>query len=144
MDQPYLVQRLAQRLGNRLSDLQGPPDGDGAALAEVGFQRLPVDKLHDDVVIPVGFAAVEHADDARRLEAGGQPGLAEEPVGDAGRLREVGGQELDGHIEVEVAVAPPVDDAHAPLADPQEELAPANIGQSQVRIVGHAGTPNVF
>ena len=57
---------------------------------------------------------------------------------------EVGVQELDRHVEVEVAVAAPVDDAHAPLADPREELAPANVGQSQVRIVGHAGTPNVL
>ena len=143
VDQPDLVERLAQRLGDRLGDLHGSPDGDGVSLAEVSLQRLPIDELHDDVEVPVGLAAVEDADDARRLEAGGQPGLAEEPVGDAGLLREVGVQELDRHVEVEVAVAAPVDDAHAPLADPREELAPPDGGQSQVRIVGHAAPPTL-
>jgi hypothetical protein len=34
------------------------------------------------------------------------------PAGDVGILREVGVQELDGHIEVEVVVVASVDDAH--------------------------------
>lgn len=53
-------------------------------------------------------------------------------------------QELDCHVDVKFAVPAPIDDAHAPLTEPREELAAANFGHSQIRIVGHAGTPNVL
>jgi hypothetical protein len=81
-------------------------------------ERLAVDVLEDDVVIPIGDAAIEDPDNPGRLEPGGESGLAEKPRGGIGPLRQVRVQELDCHVEIEVAVPSPVDDTQPALADP--------------------------
>jgi hypothetical protein len=130
VDDAGLLERLAQGLGDRLGDLQRPGDRQRRPLLEVGLERLAIDVLHDDEEVAGRLAAVEDADDARRGEPGGEARLAEEALGDAGLLAEVRVEELDGDVEVEVAVAALVDDAHAALAEAAFELAPADAGQS--------------
>jgi hypothetical protein len=76
--------------------------------------------------MPAGFAAIEDADDAGRLQSGSKARLAEKALSRPGSLRQMGVQKLDGDVEIEVAMPAAIDRPHAAFADAREEIASAD------------------
>ena len=104
-------------------------------------QRLALDERHDVVEDAVGLARVVEAEDVGVLEVGGEPDLAEEPVGADGG-GELGPQGLDGDLAAVAQVFREVDRGHAAFADQALDLVAVaergaklleNVGQSLPR-----------
>ena len=98
-----------------------PPLGD-----EQRLEVAPVDVLHRDVEHVVCLAGVVDRDDARVVERGGEPRLAEEPLAEVG-LAERRGEELQCGGAAEPHVLGAVDDARPALADRLDEAVPADL-----------------
>ena len=67
------------------------------------------------------LAEVEHGDDVRVAERRRRPGLVAEAREEVGVLAELGSQELDRDVALELRVARPVDRGHAALAEQLEQ-----------------------
>ena len=85
---------VLQRLGDLAGDLERVVDGELLLPVQPVAQRLALDERHDVVQQAVGLARVVQAEDVGMLEVGGDPDLAEEPVG-AERGGELGPEHLD-------------------------------------------------
>ena len=139
MDHSLLLERFTQCQGERLGHLQRSGYRQRSRLPDLRLQTPAVDVLHDDETMPGGLAAVEHAHDGRVIQSRGQSGLAEEPLGTGRLLDQMGVQELDRHIQVQVLVMPLVDHTHAAFTKTLKNLAVANAGELQIGIIQHAG-----
>src|SRR5262249_10875420 len=125
---------------DRLRDLQSAADRKRMTLSDVCFESLAVNEFHDDVVVPLGFAAVEYADDPWRLDASGQPRFPQKALGASRVLRQVRFQEFDRHIQIQVPMTAFIDDPHPSPTDGRQNVAVANTSQPQVGIVRHVQT----
>jgi hypothetical protein len=115
---------LRQAVGDLGADVQEPAGGERAP--PVGeqdrAQGLALDELHDDVVQPRGLLGIVDRHDVRVAQLRGGEGLLAEPA-EARRVRgEPLGQELHGHVAVQVVIARSPDLAHPTRAQPGEEL----------------------
>ena len=72
---------VLQRLGRLAGELERVVDGELLLPVEPVAQRLALDERHDVVEQAVGLARVVEAEDVGVLEVGGDPDLAQEPVG---------------------------------------------------------------
>ena len=102
-------------------DAGGLARGEGPVLAQDRGEVLALDELHDDVRARRVFAEVEHGDDVRVAERRRGPRLVAEAREEVGVLAELGPQELDRHVALELRVARPVDRGHAALAEQLEQ-----------------------
>ena len=103
-----------------VGDFPGQADGllqrELPPLLEPVAQRLALDPGHGVPEEPAGIAGVEHRQDVGVVEAGGDPDLAEEPLGaEAGG--QLGAHELDGDRALVPEVAGAVDRGHPALAE---------------------------
>ena len=80
-------------------------------------EALAVHVLHDDKERVAFLAAVNHLDDVRVVQLGGDVRLAVEALEHLRRAREPLRQDLDGHGPVERRLHPLIHDRHAALAD---------------------------
>ena len=101
-------------------------------------QRLAVHVGHDVPEESLALAGVEHWQDVRMLEPGGDPDLAGEAVG-AERRGELGAQHLHGHAAPVLLVLRQEDDGHAALAE--LALDPVGGAEGPLKLVAqvHAG-----
>ena len=104
--------------------------GSGPVRRDELLQVLALDVLEDDVLAPVGLAAVDDGDDVRVGEPRDGARLAAEPLDVLRIVREALVQDLDRDQPAELAVARPVDARHAAraaqllqLVPPREQLA---------------------
>src|SRR5262245_2526678 len=74
------------------------------------------------------------------IDAGGRPGLAQEPVGLGGIVRRRDAEHFQRDIAVERRVVSPIDDAHAASAKFSEHAIPAE-GPADERVGRHVGKP---
>ena len=123
MDEP-LGMEIADGAQRLLGDLQGEPQGGGAAVAQDLLQRHAVDELHDDeggaVVLVDG--EIDEVRDVGVPELDGDPGLALEPGLELGVGDELRAHHLDDPHVVEEPVAYLVDSTHPTLAELLEDL----------------------
>ena len=90
--------------------------------------RLALEQLRHGVRDPAVVAEVEDGQDVRVRERGDRLGLPLEAL-QGGRVpRQVGRQDLQRHVAVELRVARPVDLAHAADAERREDLVGAQAG----------------
>jgi len=85
------------------------------------LERLPLHQLHHDegVALVLGDL-VDHAD-AGVIEGGGGARLPLESLERLGVVRQLVGQQLEGHATLEAHVLRLVDDAHAAAAEPAQD-----------------------
>jgi hypothetical protein len=111
--------------------VEGIGDLDGVAKQLLGRQRppletlgqgLPLEVLHDQVVGPGLVADVVEGTDVGVGEGRDGPRLALEALAQLRALREVRGQDLEGHRALEAGVAGPVDLAHASGPEGADDL----------------------
>ena len=121
-----------------LRDLGGHAGGlarrERPVLAQDRGEVLAVDQLHDDVRARAVLAEVEHRHDARVAERRRRPGLVAEPAEEVGVLAELGAEELDGDVAIQLGVAGAVDRRHPALA---EELDQAVAAAEDAPDLGH-------
>jgi len=101
--------------------------GEGLPLGDHVLELLPVQELHDDEEPAVVFAQVVDRDDVGVAQRRAGLGLAVEA-----RLQLVGGvavagDDLEGDMPAEPGVPGLVHGAHAPAADPFDDLVPADL-----------------
>src|SRR5690606_28444835 len=109
-------------------------DRHGLAAPDHLFEVAPSDVLHHDVVDAAVFADIIDVADVGVREACGRARFqaeASEKLAVGGKLLP---EELDGHDPPEQAVERPVDDGHASLADPFDQLVPVGQGLAGQRI----------
>ena len=97
-------------------DLEEAVEGDAAGLDELR-QRLAVDELHGEKGRAFRLRDGEDGDDVGMAQGGDGLGFALEEGPPLGIAHRALGQELDGHVAVELEVAGLPDDAHAAFAD---------------------------
>ncbi len=102
-------------------DARGLARGERPVVADDGREVLALDELHDDVRPRGVLAEVEHLDDVGVAQRGGRTGLVAEPGEEVGVLAELGPQQLDGDVPLELRVARPVDRRHAALPEELKE-----------------------
>jgi hypothetical protein len=111
-----LVVRLLEGFGDLLRDLEGLVDRDrpaGEALLEV----LALDELEGEEGLAVRFLETVDRGDVRVIQRREEVGLALEAGEALGVLRDLGGEDLDGHVAAERRVGRPVDFSHAASPD---------------------------
>ena len=96
-----------------------------AAGGDPPLQVAALDQPHRDDQLAVLLAGVVDGDDARVVEPGGEPRLAQEPLAEALVVGEVAGDHLERHRPVEGEVGRPVDDAHPAARDQRVDPVPA-------------------
>ena len=103
--------------------------------------RFPVDIRHDVVEEIFHLPRVEHREDARVSEAGGELDFTQEPVRTDGS-RHLGQEHLEGHVPLVTQVPGAVDDGHP--AAPDLLLEPVAVAQRCVQSVAsvHSAAPN--
>ena len=102
-------------------------------------QRLAVEELHDEEGGAVLLAEVVDGRDVGVAEAGAEPGLGAEPLGEVGVVAAVGTQHLDRDVPVERLVVGPPDLAHATR---REHLGEAvAVGEQGARFADHGRAP---
>jgi hypothetical protein len=107
----------------------GQPAPVGSLGGEQVGQGPPLDQLHDQERPAVRQPAdLVDRGDARVLELGGDPGLAQEPFGSRAVGREPGVQELDRHVPGQPGVPGPVHHPHPALAHLFGEFIPGRVG----------------
>ena len=103
-------------------------------------ERFALDERHDVEEQPIDLARVVEAEDVRVLEVGGDPDLAQEPVG-AERDGELLAEHLDGHRAVVLQVLRTIHEGHPALADLALDGVPLSQGGAQaVEQVGQRGS----
>jgi hypothetical protein len=107
-----------ERRGDLAADVDRAVGPQPPVALEDRRQVLALDVLHREVEQAVDLARVVDGDDVRMLQGGGDPGLAREPLAEAGGLGEVRRDDLDGGPPAQVQVLGAVDHAHAAAADP--------------------------
>ena len=129
--------------GERLGDLAQQPHGLGyrklADAREPVAQRLALYERHHVVEEAAGLTGVEHTEDVRVLQAGGDLDLPREPLGAEGG-GELRAQHLQRHFAVVLQVLGEVDSGHAALSElPLDAVA---LGQGSLQSgyrLGHRG-----
>ena len=134
VDQTDLVERSRSAPATDSAICKARATGRVFRSARWALERLPVDELHDDVELSFDLPAREDPHDTRRLEPGGEPRLAEESPARSRCQREMRMEEFHGDIDIQVAVAGLVHDAHAALPDRRFQPAPVDGAELQVRI----------
>jgi hypothetical protein len=121
VDDALLVRR-AERLRDLAQDGQRARPFDAGRLAQHAAERLPVEVLHDEEDPSVGeLAEVRDVTDVGAAGLGGRPRLAAELLQRLGVARDVGPQQLERDLLLEVDVLREVHRAHATLADLRED-----------------------
>ena len=141
VDDPLAVRRLERARGadcdpHRIVDRQR------AAVAQDRRQVATVDELHDDVLLAIGpvGAVVVDADDVRVRQAAGRARLLLEARGEARVGPELGPQDLDRHLAVELLVDGAPDRRHAAVAQRGDEpIAAADQPAEHLHRVSLAG-----
>jgi hypothetical protein len=83
------------------------------SLREAGAQRLPLDQLHGDVGLALGFADLVDRADVRMVQLRGEARFLDQ-AGSSGLVGQgLGGQDLQCDIPVELLVMGAIDHAHA-------------------------------
>ncbi len=101
--------------------------GQAADAAQQRRQILAVDVFHRQVVVPLGFANVEHPTDVRVRHLARRPHLVEQELQRGGVGRQLVGQELQRHRLAELEIVGPVDLAHAAAAEQADDpVAPGD------------------
>ncbi len=93
------------------------------------LERAAGDVLHDQVGQPAKLIDRMDGDDMFVPDRGCGPCLAGEPAPRRRRVRQRGGEDLDGHRAIERRVARLEHHAHPPLADHLEDLVSAKLAQ---------------
>ena len=97
-----------------------------------GLQNLPhglaLDELHADVGLRGVLAEVVNRDDGGVIEGGSRSGFLLEPPEPIGVVREVGRQQLQRDIPIELGVARQVHFAHSPRAEERADLVRSQPG----------------
>jgi tRNA A-37 threonylcarbamoyl transferase component Bud32 len=110
-------------------------------------QALPVERLHDEVGLPLrGVPEVEDLDDVLLPDLAGGPRLVLEAVHQLGVVGVLGPEHLHGHPLAQRDVLGEVDAPHAPLAQPRQHAVPvaenpadevvgggSHVGQTRIR-----------
>ena len=126
-----------QRAGHLGHDGQGPGRLQAALPPQQGRQVHPVDIPHGDVEQPAVLAGLEDRDDARMVDAGRDPRLAQEPPAEGVVGGKLGREHFERDLAAQAQLHRPVDLAHAPA--PQTGLDPVagdlDVG---VRLAVHA------
>ena len=127
MDHPAAV-GVGDRLAHLLERREQPAPV-GPLVGEQVGQGPPLDQLHDQErpAVRQGADLVDRGD-ARVLELGGDPGLAQEPPGGRAVGLEPGVQELDRHVPGQPGVPGPVHHPHPALPHLLGELVPGRVG----------------
>jgi hypothetical protein len=105
------VESDPRRLARLQTATASKPDG----------EVLPVDEGHHEVGLVPVRAGVQAGDDVRVTEDRRGEGLAPEPVGEVGVGRDLGTQDLDGHLALQAEVGGPVDRGHPAASDDRPE-----------------------
>jgi hypothetical protein len=105
---------------------QRSPQRQGANSIEPVLQIIAVKQLGDEVNVPSAAArsSIQDADDVVAFDASRGLGLAPKSSRSFA-LGEMFVQDLDGNMLARVLAMSFVDDPHAPLAEPRDELVPA-------------------
>jgi hypothetical protein len=140
VDQPLRVGRV-ERGGDLAADVERAVGAQPALAAQDAREVGALDVLHRQVQQAVLLARVVDGDDVRMLQRGGDPGLAVEALVEAGRLGQLGGDDLDRGAPAQVEVLGPVDEAHAAATDPLLDPIPRqHLAEMRVRCrVRHHG-----
>jgi hypothetical protein len=93
--------------------------------AQPGREGAAVDELHRQEHLPVDHADVVDRDHAGVAHAGHRPGLAQQ-AGRALGAVQLGADQLDRHLAIELWIVAGVDDPHAALPDPVEDHVAAD------------------
>ncbi len=114
----------------RLADLGAHPGGlsrgQRPGLADDRRQVLALDQLHHDVRPGVVLAEVVDGDDVGVAQRRSRTGLVAEPGQEVGVASELGPQQLDGDVALELRVARAIDPGHAALSEKlQQAVSPA-------------------
>ena len=125
-ERPRHLAQDARRLGRR----------EGTARANPLAQRLALDVAHDEEDEAAGLADAMDGDDVRVREAGRHAGLADEPLARRRGTGEVGREDLDGDVAIELHVAREVDDPHAATAELALDRVLTGQGGLQVEELG--------
>ncbi len=123
-------------VGQGHGDLEEAVERDAAGLDELR-QGLAVDELHGEEARSLGLVDGEDGDDVGMAQGGDGLGLALEEGPPLGVGDGAAGQELDGHVAVELEVAGLPDDAHAALAELLDE---AVVAEDEVFFELHRGS----
>ena len=109
--------REVERIGQRTQQADDPGDRERAVGANHLTERAPSDQLHHDVVVLVLLANVVDQDDVRVAQPGRDRRLLLEAGHEAIVSREMGRQQLDRPVLLQIAVAGSIDDAHPPAPE---------------------------
>ena len=116
MDVARAVDRV-QRVAERDRDRGRASGAQRALAAHERPQVVAVHVAHHEVGLPVRDAGAVDGQDVRLLDGGGGARLAQEALARALVVDELGRDDLDRDLAVEVELTRSVDDAHAALAD---------------------------
>src|SRR5262249_16921969 len=103
-----------------------------SACADTFAERLTFDIAHDEEDEAVRLADAMDRNDVRMREAGGHSSFTDEALSCMSLHGEVGGQNLDGDVAIELHVAREIDDAHAATAELALERVLTGQGRLQV------------
>ncbi len=118
--------RGVERLADLRAHARGLARGQGTGLADDRREVLALDQLHHDVRPGVVLAEVVNGDDVGVAQRRGRPGLVTEPGQEVGVAPELGAQQLDGNVALELRVARAIDAGHAALSEKlQQTVSPA-------------------
>ena len=126
VDDPLLV-GCGQPLGHLHGEVDGLAGGK-SAIFESCAQRLAFEELHDGVGSFTLSPEVVDGEDVRVGELGDRARLALEAGERLGIVGQIGGEDLDGHVAVELGIPCAVDLAHATGAEVRENLVRTQAG----------------
>ena len=140
MDQSCLVDVLQSRSG--LADVFGGlRHGQGPFFVNNLLQGPALDVFHDHVMKLVGLMDFISMDDVRMVEGGAGTGLAVEALEHGVVVRHRLGQDLDCHAERHKPVFAQIHTAHAPGAEPIENVVGADLKTSALALQKLIGLP---
>jgi len=90
-------------------------------------QRLAVNELLDDVAAAFNFADVVNGDDVRMVQGGGRPRLLFKAPHPLPVVRELSGQQFDGHFATQPGVEREMNFAHPATAQRRQNLVSADL-----------------
>ena len=117
-----LFMGVSQRPCALENDAQGFGLLDRLAVGQQVIHRLPVDELHDKVVVAAGLPHVEGLDDIGMIQPGGGATFAVETVHEFLVLTETTWKHLDGHHPIQAELLGLEHDGHGALPDLAENL----------------------
>ena len=112
---PRLV-RLREPVGDRRGNLQGAAERQRPGVQHL-TQRLALDELHADVGLGLGLTEIVDGDDGGMIECGGRACFELEPPQAFGVVRQLGRQQLQRDVTIELGVVREIDLAHAAGAE---------------------------